>query len=494
MRLQIKALKDLKSSLIAQAQDDKPHDACGIVGIYDHPKAALLSCLCLQALQHRGQESAGIAALDQGYVRLEKDMGLVKNVFDPARLQRLPGLIAIGHTRYSTSGDSSIANAQPLMVESRWGQIAIAHNGNITNAEEIRSQLRLDGVIFQTNSDTEIILHLIARSREAALPMAIVDSLSGLKGAFSLVILAEDRIYAIRDPHGFRPLSIGRITGEQDSEDGATVFASETAALDLIGAQWVRDVKPGEMVIAGAPGLRSVMYQPGLQTAGCIFELVYLARPDSVVFGRSVAEARDRMGRRLAIEAPVLADVVVPVPDSGVTAAIGYSAESGIPYRLGLIRSHYAGRTFIEPEQYARELAVKLKLNPVRSILAGKRVVLVDDSIVRGTTSRLIIQMVRDAGAREVHMRVASPPFVAPCPYGIDTPSSSELLAAGRSLGEISMMIGADSVAYLSSKGLLEACGDPQGAEFCTCCFGGDHPQEQACCSHLETVALEALR
>lgn len=481
-------MEDAKPSLMTQMPDDKPREACGIVGIFNHPRAALLSCLCLQALQHRGQESAGIAAVDQGHIRLEKEMGLVKNIFDDARLERLPGSVAIGHTRYSTSGDSSIANAQPLMVESRWGQIAIAHNGNITNAGEIRSQLRRDGVIFQTNSDTEIILHLIARSSEAELPMAIIDSLSSLKGAYSLVILAQDQIYAIRDPHGFRPLSLGSIADEHQSGNRTAVFASETAALDLIGAQWVRDVKPGEMVIAGAAGVRSIMYQPGLKSAGCIFELVYLARPDSVVFGRSVAEARDRMGRRLAIEAPASADVVVPVPDSGVTAAIGYSAESGIPYRLGLIRSHYAGRTFIEPEQYARELAVKLKLNPVRSILAGKRVVLVDDSIVRGTTSRMIIQMVRDAGASEVHMRVASPPFIAPCPYGIDTPSTSELLAAGRSVAEISAMIGADSVAYLSTNGLLQACSDPEGAEFCTCCFGGAHPQEEACCGQFATV------
>jgi len=458
---------------------EKPREACGIAGVFHHPEAAKLVYLGLHALQHRGQESAGIAAARRGHIRLRKGMGLVHQVFDAARMQQLPGAVAIGHTRYSTAGDSALVNAQPLCVDCHRGQIAVAHNGNITNAAEIRRRMERAGSIFQTNSDTEVVLHLIARSSLEQLQDAIAESLRQLEGAYSLLILTPDRMYAMRDPHGIRPLSMGRIAGRNRADD-AIAFASETTAFDLIGAHWERDVEPGELISVGEHGVESVLYAPAVKPAGCIFELVYFARPDSVVFGRSVALARERMGRQLASEAPANADVVVPVPDSGVAAAVGYSERSGLPLRMGLIRSHYAGRTFIEPEQQTRDLALRLKLNPVRSLLAGQRVVLVDDSIVRGTTSRQIVRMMRDAGAREVHLRVASPPFIAPCPYGIDTPSPQELIATNHTVGEIRDFVGADSLEYLSLPGLLEACDDPNEDTLCACCFGGEHPSQQA--------------
>ncbi len=461
---------------------EKPREACGVFGISGHPEAAKLSCLGLHALQHRGQESAGIATVHDRQLLIHKGMGLVNEVFDSSVLVQLPGSIAIGHTRYSTAGSSTLANAQPILVDCNRGPIAVGHNGNITNAIELRKRLERSGSIFQTNSDTEVVLHLIAHSRQAELTDAIAESLIQLRGAFSLLILTADRLYAIRDPHGFRPLSIGRIAGV-DGTDSAIVFASETAALDLVGAQFQRDVEPGEIVVVHSGRLASVPYGPRVKPACCIFELVYFARPDSIVFGRSVALAREQMGRCLAQEASADADIVIPVPDSGVRAALGYSAESGIPFRMGLIRSHYTGRTFIEPEQYARDLAVKFKLSPVRSLIEGKRVVLVDDSIVRGTTSRKIVRMIRDAGASEVHLRVASPPFVAPCPYGIDTPSADDLIAANHAVEEVQQYIGADSLAYLSHAALLQACADPNEEIFCTCCFGGKYPEQQIECN-----------
>ncbi len=458
------------------ATDDKLHEECGVVAIYGHPEASKLAYLSLYALQHRGQESAGIAASDGEQLRLHKSMGLVSDIFTADALARVPGSLAIGHTRYSTTGDSALLNAQPIMVECNKGKIALAHNGNITNALEVRGQLDQQGSIFQTTSDTEVIVHLIARSREETLADAMADSLRRLEGAFSLVMLTRDRVFAARDPRGFRPLVMGRISGQAAHQADTIVFASETCAFDLIGATYEREVKPGELVIVGPEGVHSRFYSPQQPQSSCIFEHVYFSRPDSMVFGRAVQQSRDAMGRQLALESPVSADIVVPVPDSGVTAAMGFSHESGIPLQFGLIRNHYVGRTFIEPEQRVRDFGVKLKLNPVRHVLAGKRVVLIDDSIVRGTTSKKIVRMVRDAGAKEVHMRISCPPTISPCYYGVDTPSKNQLIAANKSVEEIREYIGADSLAYLSLEGLRKAAGEGDEKVYCTACYTGKYP------------------
>jgi amidophosphoribosyltransferase len=362
------------------------------------------------------------------------------------------------------------------MVECNKGKIALAHNGNITNALEVRAQLDQQGSIFQTTSDTEVIVHLIARSREETLADAMADSLRRLEGAFSLVMLTRDRVFAARDPRGFRPLVMGRISGQAAHRADTIVFASETCAFDLIGATYEREVKQGELVIVGPEGVHSRFYSPQQPQSSCIFEHVYFSRPDSMVFGRAVQQSRDAMGRQLALESPVNADIVVPVPDSGVTAAMGFSHESGIPVQFGLIRNHYVGRTFIEPEQRVRDFGVKLKLNPVRHVLAGKRVVLIDDSIVRGTTSKKIVRMVRDAGAKEVHMRISCPPTISPCYYGVDTPSKNQLIAANKSVEEIREYIGADSLAYLSLEGLRKAAGEGDEKVYCTACYTGKYP------------------
>src|SRR5215471_17307968 len=391
-------------------QSDKLHEECGVAAIYGHPEASKLTYLSLYALQHRGQESAGMASSNGERIELHKAMGLVSDIFTGERLAALPGSLAIGHTRYSTAGDSALLNAQPIRVECSKGRVALAHNGNITNAHEIRAQLEQSGSIFQTTSDTEVVVHLIARSREQTLPDAMADSLRRVEGAFSLVMLTPDRIFAARDPRGFRPLVMGRIPGHAAHRADTIVFASETCAFDLIGAQYEREVKPGELVIVGPEGVHSRFYAAQQPQSSCIFEHVYFSRPDSMVFGRAVQESRDSMGSQLALESPVEADIVVPVPDSGVTAAMGYSYQSGIPIQFGLIRNHYVGRTFIEPEQRVRDFGVRLKLNPVKHVIDGKRVVLIDDSIVRGTTSRKIVRMVKDAGAKEVHMRISCPP------------------------------------------------------------------------------------
>ncbi|MGA2373064.1 MAG: amidophosphoribosyltransferase [Candidatus Korobacteraceae bacterium] len=455
---------------------DKLREECGVVAIYGHPEASKLAYLSLYALQHRGQESAGIAASDGEQLRLHKSMGLVSDIFTADALARVPGSLAIGHTRYSTTGDSALLNAQPIMVECNKGKIALAHNGNITNALEVRGQLDQQGSIFQTTSDTEVIVHLIARSREETLADAMADSLRRLEGAFSLVMLTRDRVFAARDPRGFRPLVMGRISGQAAHRADTIVFASETCAFDLIGATYEREVKPGELVIVGPEGVHSRFYSPQQPQSSCIFEHVYFSRPDSMVFGRAVQESRDAMGRQLALESPVNADIVVPVPDSGVTAAMGFAHESGIPLQFGLIRNHYVGRTFIEPEQRVRDFGVKLKLNPVRHVLAGKRVVLIDDSIVRGTTSKKIVRMVRDAGAKEVHMRISCPPTISPCYYGVDTPSKNQLIAANKSVEEIREYIGADSLAYLSLEGLRKAAGEEDEKVYCTACYTGKYP------------------
>jgi amidophosphoribosyltransferase len=450
-------------------EDDRFHDRCGLFGIFGHPEAARLTYLGLYALQHRGQESAGIVAADGGRLHVEKGMGLVSDVFDERRLEALPGDRAIGHVRYSTAGDTVTANAQPILIDCHRGPIALGHNGNLVNAAKLRTDLEAAGSIFQSTSDTEVILHLYARSHREKLEDAIAASLSKVMGAFSLLFLTPDALVAARDPWGFRPLAIGRL-------EGATIVTSETCALDLIDADYVRDVEPGELVVIDRDGLRSFRPFPPEPVRQCVFEHVYFARPDSLVFGRNVLESRLLLGRQLAREAPADADVVVPVPDSGNGAALGYAQESGLPFQWGLIRNHYIGRTFIEPRQAIRSFGVKIKLNPVRSVLEGKRVVLIDDSIVRGTTSRKIVSMVRESGAREVHMRISSPPTTGPCYYGIDTPTKGELIAASHDVEEIRRHIGADSLRYLSPEGLLASVGDPPGNRFCTACFTGRYP------------------
>jgi len=448
--------------------DDKFHDHCGVFAVFGHPEAAKLTYLGLYALQHRGQESAGMVSSDGHRLHIHKAMGHVAEVFNEEVLQGLLGHAAIGHTRYSTAGDTDLKNAQPLSVSCQKGQVALAHNGNLINAAEIRRELEARGDIFQTTSDTEVILHYFARSRHSGIPESIADALDRVAGAYSLVMLFNDSIYAIRDPRGFRPLSLGQL-------NGAYVVASETCAFDMIGATYLRDVEPGEMVILDQRGLTSLRFAPPAPSAQCIFEHVYFSRPDSNVFGRSVQSSREMLGRRLAREHPVGADLVVPVPDSGVAAAIGYSEESGIPVKFGLIRNHYIGRTFIEPTQAIRDFGVKLKLNPVRSLLEGKRVVLVDDSIIRGTTSRKIVRLVREAGAREVHLRISCPPTVSPCYYGIDTPTKKELIASSHSVEDIRAYVGADTLGYLSLEGMREAVGDKEG-RYCLACYTASYP------------------
>ena len=455
---------------------DKFHDECGVVAIFAHPEAEKLAYLGLHALQHRGQESAGIVTSDGLTSRVHKAMGLVADIFTEDVLSKIRGTLAIGHTRYSTAGDSALLNAQPILVQSNKGSIGVAHNGNLTNAAEVRSRLERQGSIFQTNSDTEVIVHLIALSREQTLPEAIADALQQVEGAFSLVLMSPDRIIAARDPRGFRPLAMGRIPALEGQKRDTIVFASETCAFDLIGATYERDVKPGELIVVGPEGISSRFYVATAPQSSCIFEHVYFSRPDSVVFGRAVQTSREELGRQLAREAPVEADLVVPVPDSGVTAAVGYAAESGLPFRFGLIRNHYVGRTFIEPSQSVRDFGVKLKLNPVRSLLEGKRVVLIDDSIVRGTTSRKIVRMIRSAGAKEVHMRISCPPTISPCYYGVDTPSKNQLIGANKSVDEIREYIRADSLAYLSLEGLKKACGDGEKTSYCSACYTGTYP------------------
>ena len=466
----------LPRSLELVASGDKLHEECGVVAVYGHPHAAREAYLSLYALQHRGQESAGIATADGHRLANIKGMGLVSEIFTDDVLAKLPGHMAIGHTRYSTTGDSALLNAQPIRVDSTKGLIAIAHNGNLVNLGNVRSRLERDGAYFQTTSDSEIIVQLIAHSSAGSLVDAIADSLSQVEGAFSIVMMTRDRIFAARDPHGFRPLSMGRMKNPGGPD--AVVFASESCAFDLLRAEFVRDILPGELVMVSEDGVTSRQYASGIPQSSCIFEHVYFARPDSRIFGRWVQESRDQMGRQLARESGVPADVVVPVPDSGVTAALGYAEEAGIPFRFGLIRNHYVGRTFIEPEQRVRDFGVRLKLNPVHNLLAGKRVILIDDSIIRGTTSRKIVRMVRGAGAAEVHLRISCPPTISPCYYGVDTPSKKELIAANNSVEEIRHYIEADSLAYLSLDGLLKCVRDESNVGYCTACYTGNYPTQ----------------
>jgi amidophosphoribosyltransferase len=455
---------------------DKFHDECGVFGVLGRPDAANLVYLGLYALQHRGQESAGIASVGpNGRILSEKEMGYVADVFTHERIARLPGDIAIGHVRYSTAGGSMLCNAQPIVAGTSKGQIAVAHNGNLTNGEELRKQLEAEGAIFNSTADSELFVHLIARSKAGDLESAFIDALSRVQGAYAVALLAPGRIFAARDPYGFRPLVLGKLG------DAYTV-SSETCAFDLIGAETVREVAAGEILVIEADGVRVIKQARGEREARCIFEHVYFARPDSVVFGNSVADVRQRFGRQLAREHPVPADIVVPVPDSGVFAALGYAQEAGLPFQYGLVRNHYVGRTFIEPKQTIRSFGVKVKLNPVRELVAGKRIVLIDDSIVRGTTSKKIVRMLKDAGASEVHMRISSPPTSWPCYYGIDTPRRKELIASTQSNDEIRSFIEADSLGYLSEDGLLEAVrnNDDPRALYCTACFTGKYlrPEE----------------
>ncbi len=458
---------------------DKLREECGVMAVYGHPEAARMTYWGLYSLQHRGQESGGIATSNGEDIIDVKGMGLVSEIFTDDVLQKLPGQMAIGHTRYSTTGDSALLNAQPIRVESTKGLIAIAHNGNLVNLGTAKERLERDGAVFQTTSDTEIIVQLIAHSAETTLVDCIADSLSQVDGAFSIVMMTRNRIFAARDPRGFRPLCMGRIPGV-DGKPDTFVFASETCALDLLHAKYERDVQPGELVMVSEDGVTSRYFNTTTKQASCIFEHVYFARPDSKVFGRWVQKSREEMGRQLARESAVEADLVVPVPDSGVTAAIGYSAQSGIPFNFGLIRNHYVGRTFIEPTQRVRDFGVRMKLNPSRALLEGKRIILIDDSIIRGTTSRKIVRMCRAAGAKEVHMRISCPPTISPCFYGVDTPSTKELIAANNTIEEIRQFIEADSLAYLSLGGVLKACGayEPHGNSYCTACYTGNYPTQ----------------
>jgi amidophosphoribosyltransferase len=457
--------------------DDKFHDECGLFGVWNHAEAANVAYLGLYALQHRGQESAGIAATDGQAFQVEKAMGWVADVFSRERLKRLPGHRAIGHVRYSTAGSSNLRNAQPITGNTVHGPVAIAHNGNLVNAEVLRDELERDGAVFQSSSDTEVILHLLARADGATLADQLAAALERIRGAYTLLLLTPESVIAVRDPSGFRPLSLGRLSD-------AWLLASETCALDLMEAEVVRDVEPGEILVIDAQGPHSLKpFRPAARLQ-CVFEYVYFARPDSVLWGRNVHGVRKALGHQLAREHPVGADIVIPVPDSGVGAALGYSEESGIPYDSGLVRNHYVGRTFIEPQQGIRHFGVKVKLNPNREVLAGRRVVVVDDSIVRGTTSRKIVKMIRSAGAREVHVRISSPPIQWPCYYGIDTPTRQELIGSSHTVAEIQRYLGADSLGYLSLEGMLKATGsDPD--HFCHACFSGQYqvgfePSERA--------------
>ena len=452
---------------------DKFREECGVFGIYGHDEAARMAYLGLYALQHRGQESAGIVSSDGDQLSAERGMGHVNDIFKEEVIGRLPGRMAIGHVRYSTAGKVSINEAQPFSVKCSYGQIALCHNGNLPNATEARHELESDGAIFSSTSDTEVVLHRIARSKAGNLTGAIIEALGKDEGAFSMLFATPSSLIAVRDPRGFRPLCMGQL-------DSAIVFASETCAFDLIGAKYLRDVAPGEIVIVDKDGTHSVHAFEQKPVTQCIFEHVYFSRPDSLVFGRSVNKSRHLLGRFLARECPADADIVVPVPDSGVAAAIGYAAESGLKFRFGLMRNHYVGRTFIEPRSQIRHFGVKIKLNPVRDLIEGRRVVLIDDSIVRGTTSQKIVKMMRDAGAREVHMRISCPPTIAPCYYGVDTPTKEELIASQHSIDEICKFLEADSLGYLSLKGLLEACGETPGdlhnTKFCSACYTGNYP------------------
>lgn len=451
---------------------DKLHEECGVIGIHAPGLEGISHMLCfgLIALQHRGQESAGIAVLKGDKMQYYKEMGLVQEVFNDDILNRLPADIGIGHVRYSTTGESYVSNAQPLVVRYKGGSIALAHNGNLVNASEIRNRLEDEGSIFQTSIDSEVIANLIAKNYNLGMKEAVIESVKEIKGSYALVVMIDHMLIGVRDPNGLRPLSIAKM-------DGGYVLASETCAHDVVGAEFVRDVEPGEIVIIDENGIQSIMFSQGCRKAICSFEYVYFARPDSIIDGKDVYEARVESGRILAREYPVEADMVIAVPDSGIAAAIGYAEESGIPYNVGMIKNKYMGRTFIQPDQKSRELAVRLKLNVMKNTVRGKRLILIDDSIVRGTTSKRIVNMLKAAGATEVHIRVSSPPVTHSCYFGIDTPNRLHLVGATHTIDEIREMIGADSLAYLSNEGLVRAI-NFEKCGLCTACFDGDYPME----------------
>tara|TARA_Y100000780_G_scaffold28732_1_gene23494 strand:- start:197 stop:1594 length:1398 start_codon:yes stop_codon:yes gene_type:complete len=447
---------------------DKFHDECGVVGVYGHPDAANLVYLGLYALQHRGQESAGIAASSNGKMHLEVGMGLVADVFSDARLKKLPGNIAVGHNRYSTTGVSKVKNAQPCLIEYSGGTMAMGHNGNLVNASEIRKELGAAGAIFQSTNDSEVIVHLMAQSRRNSFVDRAVAALSQVKGAYSIVLMSENELVAARDPQGFRPLCLGKL-------DGAYIVASESCVMDLVEAEFIREIEPGELILINQFGVKSFHPFQKASTKQCVFEHIYFSRPDSYLFGHSVYSTRKLMGKALAREKPVEADVVVPVPDSGVISAMGYSEETKIPFQMGLIRNHYVGRTFIEPQSQIRNFGVKVKLNAVKPVIEGKRVIIIDDSIVRGTTSKKIVRMLREVGAREVHVRISSPPTTHSCFYGIDTPTKGELIASNMDIDQTCKYLGADSLHYISLEKMLEIFGE-QKDDFCAACFDGRYP------------------
>ena len=447
---------------------DKFHDECGVVGVYGHPDAANLAYLGLYALQHRGQESAGIAASSNGKMHLEVGMGLVADVFSDVRLKKLPGNIAVGHNRYSTTGVSRVKNAQPCLIEYSGGTMAMGHNGNLVNASEIRKELGVAGAIFQSTNDSEVIVHLMAQSRRNSFVDRAVAALSQVKGAYSIVLMSENELVAARDPQGFRPLCLGKL-------DGAYIVASESCVMDLVEAEFIREIEPGELILINQFGVKSFHPFQKASTKQCVFEHIYFSRPDSYLFGHSVYSTRKLMGKALAREKPVEADVVVPVPDSGVISAMGYSEEAKIPFQMGLIRNHYVGRTFIEPQSQIRNFGVKIKLNAVKPVIEGKRVVIIDDSIVRGTTSKKIVRMLREVGAREVHVRISSPPTTHSCFYGIDTPTKGELIASNMDIDQTCKYLGADSLHYISLEKMLEIFGE-QKDDFCAACFDGRYP------------------
>jgi len=451
--------------------DEKPRESCGLIGIFGHPESARICYFGLYALQHRGQESAGIAVMRNKTIAEHKGMGLVPEVFDNADLEKLNGLSAIGHVRYSTTGSSIITNAQPLVIYHRHRSFAVAHNGNLVNAHSLKNELEESGAIFQTTMDSEVFLHLFVRNLKHGLEQALVETVKRLRGAFSFVFLtSEGEVIGIKDPYGFRPLCLGKLNGNY-------ILASETCALDLVEAEFIRELEPGEIVIISKDGVKSIKTEAAPRRAFCIFEFIYFARPDSTIYGQNVYKIRKAHGRCLAKEAPVAADLVMPFPDSGTYAALGYSEESGIPFEMGMIRNHYIGRTFIQPSQSMRDFGVRVKLNPVKEILKGKEIIIIEDSIIRGTTIKTRVKSLREIGVKKIHMRVSGPPHRFPCHYGIDFSTRGELIAATKSVSELKDILGLDSLHYLSIEGLLKSTGFENPEEnFCKACFDGCYP------------------
>jgi len=460
-----------RGNLTMYIDDDRPKEFCGVVGVYGIPEASILAYLGIYSLQHRGQESAGIASSDGERVYKHLGMGLVSDVFDEQALNQLPGHIAVGHNRYSTTGSSNVQNIGPIVVNHLLGTIGVAHNGNLVNSFSLRHQLEKRGSIFQTTTDSEVILHLVAKSKEDTIEDKILDAVRRIKGAFSLVFITKNKVIAVRDPHGFRPLALG-------TKGNGFIFASETSAFDLIEAQYVRDVRCGEMIVVSEEGMQSFNIQEKIEPRHCVFEFIYFSRPDSQIFNEYVDKTRRKLGKNLAIENPCEADIVISVPDSSNTAALGYAARSNAKFEIGLIRNHYIGRTFIHPKQHLRDMNVRIKFNTVGGVLKDRRIIIVDDSIVRGTTLRALVKRLRDAGAKEVHVRVSSPPIRYPCFYGMDFPTKEELIASQKEIDEIKDYLAVDSLKYLSLEAMLQAMPKDNGQSYCTACFSGEYPVE----------------